>query len=218
MDTLTPPVAEPDPIDLLIPPPRPWWVRLVVALVAVGLVGTCSVLVGFGYLVPRPECCGSGSGSSDIVLSPEGDSVIVHAYAFNSSGRDLMIESIDVDLPGARVLGSTVNRVPRNGGRYELGRGESVPTMWPGHGSVRIAIEFVPESCRSTAPDWGRITVQLDVVNAWLPSIDRSYRLPDPVVDGPSSMSVWPPDDSIDWYAMDDPLEVACRLLETAPS
>lgn len=217
MDTLTPPVAEPDPIDLLIPPPRTWWVRLVVALVVVGLVGTCSFLVGFGYLVPRPDCCGSGSGTADIVLSPERDSVIVHTRAVNSSGRDLTIESIDVDLPGAHVLSTTVNRVPRDGGRYELGRGESIPAMWSGRGSVRIAIEFVPESCRWPEQEWGRVTVQLDVVNAWLPSIDRSYRMPEPVASR-SSVTVWPPDDSTDWYAMDDPLQLACALLAAEPS
>lgn len=218
MDTLTRPVDEPDPIDLLIPPPRPWWVRLVVALVAVGVVGTCSFLVGYGYLYPRPDCCGSGSGAGDLVLSPGGESVIVHAYAFNSSGRDLTIESADVDLPGARVVDVTLNEGAWDG-PPNLGRGEELPAVWFGGRSSRISIEFVPESCEAPASDWGSVSLQLDVVNAWLPSIDRTYDLPDPVVsEGNGGVMVWPPDDSTNWYAMDDPLEIACRLLEAAPS
>jgi hypothetical protein len=218
MDTLIRSLDEPDPIDLLIPPPRPWWVRLVVALVAVGLVGTCSFLVGFGYAYPRPDCCGSGSGSAHMVLAPEGESVIVHAYAFNSSGRDLMIESADVDLPGARVLDVTLNDEPWNG-TPDLGRGAALPAVWPGGRSSRIAIEFVPESCVGATDSWGSVSLRLDVVNAWLPSIDRTYDLPDPVAEaGSNDVLVWPPDDASDGYAMDEPLEIACRLLDDAPS
>jgi hypothetical protein len=218
MDTLTPPVDEPDPIDLLIPPPRPWWMRLLVALVAVGAVGACSFLVGFGYLYPRPDCCGSGSGAADLVLAPDSESVIVHAYAFNSSSRDLTIESAEVDLPGARVVNVTLNDEAWNGAP-NLGRGEALPAVWSGGGSGRISIEFVPESCDAPLGDWGSLTLRLDVVNAWLPSIDRTFDLPDPVVgEGNGGVIVWPPDDSTDWYAMDDPLEIACRLLEAAPS
>lgn len=218
MDTLTRPVDEPDPIDLLIPPPRPWWVRLVVALVAVGVVGTCSVLVGFGYVYPRPDCCGSGSGAADLVLAPEGGSVIVHAYALNSSGRDLTIESADVDLPGARVIDVTLNDEPWDG-PVSFGRGEALPAVWSGSGSAKISIEFVPESCDAPASEWGSVSLRLDVVNAWLPSVDRTYELPDPVVSaGTNDVVVWPLDGATDWYTMDDPLEIACRLLGTTPS
>lgn len=211
MDTLTAPVTDPDPIDLLIPPPRPWWVRLLVGLAVVGLVGACSWLVGFGYLYPRPECCGSGSGSSDLVLAPDAESVLVLMYAYNSSGRDLTIESADVVLPGARVLDVTLADSPWNG-PLSLAPGRALPTVWPGHQGVRLVVQFVPESCTAGSGDWGTASVRLDVVNAWLPSVDRTYELPEPVVRA-DALVVWPPDDSSDWSSIRDPLAAACGLL-----
>ena len=57
--------------------------------------------------------------------------------------------------------------------------------------------------------------LRLDVVNAWLPSIDRTYRLPEPVfeVDG-QQVNVFAPDDDQRWYEFRDPLAAACALLE----
>ncbi|MFN8022060.1 MAG: hypothetical protein U0Q03_11075 [Acidimicrobiales bacterium] len=216
MDTLTAPVTDPDPIDLLIPPPRPWWVRLLVGLVVVGLVGATAWLVGFGYVYPRPDCCGSGGGSSDMALAEGGESVFVFVYAYNSSGRDLTIDAVDAALPGARVLGVTVNSALHDG-PPELGPGTALPAVWRGHEGVRLAIRFVPESCAAGTGDWGSVSVRLDVVNAWLPSIDRTFDVPDAVVRS-GQLSVFPPDDGTDWSSVRDPLEAACRLLGIADS
>ncbi len=216
MNTLAAPPTEPDPIDQLIPPPRPWWVRLVVGLGVVVSVGTISFLVGFGYLYPRPECCGSGSGSAPMVLAPDGESVIVQAYVFNSSGRDLEILSADADLPGAQVIdvgfvdspGAAIGVVP-----------DEFPAVIGGTESGLISIRFVPVDCATDEREWGTVDLRLDVVNRWLPSIDRTYRLPDPIVDrDQQSLNVFPPDDNPRWSQLRDPLEAACALIAAVPS
>lgn len=216
MDTLTAPPTEPDPlepdpIDQLIPPPRPWWVRLVVGLGVVGAVGCVSFLFGFGYLYPRPECCGSGSGSAPMALAPDGESVIVEAYFFNSSGRALEILSADVDLPGATVLEVGFFDTPG----FQLGPDpEPFPAVVDGTESGMVAVRFVPERCSTTEAEWGSIDLRLDVVNAWLPSIDRTFRLPEPVVGvGEQTLSLFPPDDDPRWQKFRDPLAAACALL-----
>ncbi len=221
MNTLAAPPTEPDPIDQLIPPPRPWWVRLVVGLGVVVSVGTISYLVGFGYLYPRPECCGSGSGGGPMVLAPDRESVVVEAYLFNSSGRDLEILSADVDLPGAEVL--EVGLVDSSA-TVLGGSPKSLPAEIEGRASARISIRFVPLNCSTSAEErgteeWGTVDLRLDVVNRWLPSIDRTYRVPDPIVDSDQQLlNLLPPDDNPRWSDLRDPLEAACALIASIPS
>jgi len=213
MNTLTVPDTDSglDPIDQLIPPPRRWWVRLTVAIGVVLVVGFGSVLVGFGYLYPRPDCCGSGIASAQMSLTPDGQSVMVQAYVFNSSGRDINILWADVELPGARVLDVAFVDNP------DLAL--PAPTKaWPAilraTRSAWIAITFVPETCRTDVQDWGTVRLRLDVVNRWLPSIDRTYPIPGLVVGREmNQLSIWPPDDDPRWSQLQDPLEAACALL-----
>ncbi len=216
VDTLKAPHTELDPIDQLIPRPRPWWVRLVVGLGVVLAVGTVSFLVGFGYLYPKPECCGSGSGGGSMVLAPDRESVVVEAYFFNSSGRELEILSADVDLPGAQVLdvgfvdspGPAIGVVP-----------DQLPAVIGGTGSAMISIRFMPEDCSTNTTEWGTIELRLDVVNAWLPSIDRTYRLPDPVVDrDQQSLNLLPPDAEPRWSQLREPLKAACAQIAGTPA
>jgi hypothetical protein len=216
MDTLIAPTTEPDPIDQLVPPPRPWWVRLIVGLVVVSAVGVASFLVGFGYVYPRPECCGSGGGSVPMALAPDGESVIVEAYFFNSSGRSLEILSTDVDLPGATVL--DVGFADSPGAQLGVAPGR-LPAEIRGTSSGMIVVRFVPDECSTSLADWGSVDLRLDVVNEWLPSIDRTFRLPDPVVDvDGQQLSVFPPDDDPRWYEFRDPLAAACALLSGSPA
>jgi len=206
---------EPDPIDLLIPPPRPWWVRLAVGLAVVLTVGVGSFLIGFGYVYPQPECCGSGGGTVPMVLAPDGESVIVQAYFFNSSGRALEIVSADVDLPGAQVM--DVGFVDSPG--IQIGTAaKPLPAVVDGTQAGMIDIRFVPDRCSTTETEWGSVDLRLDVVNRWLPSIDRTFRLPAPVVDvdGQTS-SVFPPDEDPRWYELRDPLQAACALIAGTP-
>ncbi|MCX6520994.1 MAG: hypothetical protein NTZ21_10050 [Actinobacteria bacterium] len=224
MDTLIAPTIEPDPIDQLVPPPRPWWVRLLVGLAVVGSVGVVSFLVGFGYLYPRPDCCGSGGGTVPMALAPDGESVTVQAFVFNSSGRALDILSADVDLPGATVL--EVGFADSPGPQFGVASA-TLPTEIRGTTSGMIVIRFVPDRCSTSstadaaASDraWGTVDLRLDVVNDWLPSIDRTYRLPDPVfeVNG-QQVGVFPPDDDQRWYEFRDPLAAACALLAGTPA
>ncbi len=154
--------------------------RLVVGLGVVSAIGVASFLVGFGYVYPQPDCCGSGSGSAAMALAPDGESVIVETYVFNSSGRDLEILSADVDLPGAEVLETAFVDSP--GPVFRVGL-DQLPAVIGGTESGLISIRFAPVDCTTDEREWGTIELRLDVVNAWLPSIDRTYRLPDPVVD-----------------------------------
>lgn len=213
MNALTAPDTDPDPdpIDQLVPPPRPWWVRLTVGLGVVLVVGFGSALVGFGYVYPRPDCCGSGSGSTPMTLTPDGQAVIVQAYVFNSSGRDLDVLWATAELPGARVL--DVGFVDSADLVLPV-QTQAWPTTLGGTQSARIAITFMPETCRTDVQDWGRVRLRLDVVNRWLPSIDRTYALPEPVVGRETNqLSVLPPDDDPRWSKLQDPLEAACALL-----
>lgn len=210
MDTLT----RTDPIDVLIPPPRRWSVRLLIGAGVVGVVGFVSALVGFGYVVPRPECCGGGSGSSMMLLADDGASVAVITWFFNSSGSELRIDGAEVELPGARVL--DVELAPDQDGPVLPIAAIPFPTTLAAHDMARVMITFLPERC--TGPDdvWGEVDLELEVVNGWLPSFGRTYRLPDHVVDvGQGTLSVLPPNDDPAFASMRDPLAAACALLAT---
>ncbi len=207
----TDPDSNPDPIDQLIPPRRPWWVRLTVGLGVLLVVGVCSALVGFGYVYPRPDCCGSGSGSALMTLTPDGQAVVVQAYVFNSSGRDLNVLWATAELPGAQVLDvALVN----NADPVLPVQTQTWPATLPRTQPARIAITFVPDTCRTDVQQWGQVQLRLDVVNRFLPSIDRTYTLPDAVLDRETNqLSVFAPDNDPRWSQLQDPLEAACALL-----
>lgn len=200
-----------DPIDELIPPPRPWWVRLIVGLVIVSIVGAGAVLWGFGFVYPKPECCGSGSGSARMSLSADGTAVTVTAAFFNSSGRQLRISKASAELRGATVLG--VEMLDEQNDTFPISRTTPLPDLIDGRTLRELVITFVPTTCRDDEQPWGEVTVHLDVMNDWLPSIGRTYTLPDAVVDGgQSGLSVFPPE-GVDTSALSTPLAAACALL-----
>jgi hypothetical protein len=76
-----------------------------------------------------------------------------------------------------------------------------------------LVITFVPTTCHDDPPPWGKVTVRLDVLNGWLPSIGRTYTLPGAVVDaGQGQLSVYPPE-GLDIATLTTPLASACALL-----
>lgn len=210
MDTVT----LPDPIDQLVPPPRPWWTRLVVGVAIVGTVGVLSALFGLGYLYPRPECCGSGSGSSTLSLTPDGNAVTATTYFYNSSGRKLEILSATADLPGARVI--NISLVNDNRAYFPPQHLDRLPAIVSGTSGSRVAITFVPRTCDDRRDTWGTLDLDLDVVNGWLPSITRTYTLPDPVARA-DQLAVFPPTDEPNSPATLPPLAAACALLDGGP-
>jgi len=209
-DTLT----RPDPLDQLIPPPRPWWLRLVIALVIVGLVGVGSYLVGQGYVYPRPNCCGSSTSTPTMTLSPDGGSVLLSTFFFNSGEAALEVRGANVQLPNAHVVKVGV-AVERNGSTdlFEMG---AVPAVVPGHGTARVVVAFTPDSCVDTAAQWGTIQLRLDVHSS-LPSIERTYRVPGSVVNTSLGISLFPPNGDEKWSSLRTPLAAACALLAAKP-
>jgi hypothetical protein len=200
-----------DPIDELIPPPRPWWVRLVVGVAIVSVVGVAAALWGYGYLYPQPECCGSGDGSTVMSLTPDGNAVNGAVFFFNSSGRDLRITSASADLPGATVLG--IELLDEQSSIFTTSRTTPLPAVIDGTTSRHLVIMFVPTTCQDDGRPWGKVSVRLDVVNDWLPSIDRTYIVPNAVVDAdPDELLVFPPDGEDDTPPT-TPLAAACALL-----
>jgi hypothetical protein len=201
----------PDPIDELIPPPRPWWVRLVVGLVIVSAVGVGAALWGYGFVSPQPGCCGSGGGSAQMSLTADGTAVTVTAVFFNSSGRELRITDASADLPGATVSG--IEMLDEDNDTFPISRTTPLPVTIGGTATRRLVITFVPTSCQVDREPWGEVTVRLDVMNGWLPSFGRTYTLPTPVFDGdPGSLSVFPPE-GVDSSRLTTPLAAACALL-----
>ena len=208
MNTLT----RTDPIDELIPPSRPLIVRLLIGIGVVGVVGLLSALVGLGFVYPQPDCCGSGGGSSMMLLADEGESVAIVTWFFNSSGRELRIDDAEVDLPGARVLDVQLAR-DQDGPVLPIAS-LPLPATVGGHELVRVVVTFVPERCSGPDDVWGEVDLDLEVVNGWLPSFGRTFRLPDPVVEvGRGTLSVLPPNDDPALSSMRDPLAAACALL-----
>lgn len=200
-----------DPIDALIPPSRPWWVRLLVGVAIVSIIGLGAGLWGFGYVYPQPDCCGSGSGSADMALAADGHAVTVTAFMFNSSGRDLRISRATANLPGATVL--RIAMLDRSNSTFPIGRTEALPAVVDGRTSRSLVITFVPTTCQDDPKPWGSVQVHLDVVNEWWPSFGRTYTIADPVVDhSQHTLSVWSPDQA--GSAMPTtPLAAACALL-----
>ncbi len=203
--------AAADPIDALIPPPRRWWVRLTAALALVAVVGTAAILWGFGYVYPQPDCCGSASGDSPMARSLDGEAVTVTAYLFNSSGRDLRVVSATANLRGATV--SNVAVVDAEDFGYPILNTTPLPATMARHDHVRLAITFTPDRCTDDDKPWGTVTTRLEVVNSWLPSIGRTFVLPDPIYQrGQFSISTFEPE-GVDMSSVRTPLAAACRLL-----
>lgn len=205
-----------DPIDELIPRPRRHLTRFGIAVGVLSVVGLLSFAFGFGYAYPRPECCGSGSGSAPVSLNEAGDAVIVSAYFFNSSGRDLEVTAASARLEGARVV--STGFLPEDYPSVMPFEPEPFPGVVPGHSSARIAIEFVPERCDGESLPWGSTAVDLRVVNSWVPSFGRTYELPDALVGGPAEpLDVFPPAGRDVASTMTTPLAAACALLGIEP-
>ena len=203
---------EADPLDALIPPPRSKWARLAIGFVIVVVIGGGAFAWGFGHIVPQPGCCGSGSSSALMSLSPDGDAVTITATFYNSSGRDLTIRSASADLPGAEVLGIAL--LDPDNDSYPTDNVHPFPAETPAHGLDRLLITFVPTACSDTGEPWGTVTVDLTVANAWGPSFGRSYELPDPVVaDAADDLAVFAPAFLDNQPYQRTPLAAACALL-----
>jgi hypothetical protein len=199
---------DPDPIDELIPPPHRWWVRFAVGLVVVLTTGVGAVLWGFGFVYPKPDCCGGGSGGALMSLSEDRQAVRVTAYFFNSSGRDLLITDASADLPGATVTSIAI--ADEDHSPFPILHANPLPFTIAGTGSRRLLITFVPTTCQDDGKPWGTVTVGLDVINGWLPSSHRDYQLPNPVVGSEqSTLGVILPDGT----TLTTPLAAACALL-----
>ncbi len=200
------PVGAADPIDLLIPAPRPWWFRLIAGAVTVGLVGVVAFLWGFGFLYPRPDCCGDGSGGSIMSLSPDAAAVTVTASFYNSSGRELIVDSARVELPGAEVRDVSV--LDPDNDVYPTDNTSPLPTTARGHDFARFLITFVPTTCVDDGNEsWGELSVDLDVAGWW--SIDRRHEFA--VVEQRQDLNVLPPE-GVD-NPPQTPLAAACALL-----
>lgn len=197
-----------DPIDALLPRPRPTWVRLLIGLVIVGSVGAIGFLWGQGYIRPQPDCCGGGGGSSNLSLTTDGEAVTIDAYFFNSSGRDLIIRSATAELPGADVL--DVQVLPDSDGRqYPVPNAEEFPARVQGRGYRQVLVTFVPLDCSAMVSPWGSVTLELDVDSGWLPSIGASHDIA--VLQQQSDLSVFPP--AAITVVRPGPLGAACDLL-----
>ncbi|MEY2554153.1 MAG: hypothetical protein QOC57_2013 [Ilumatobacteraceae bacterium] len=199
-----------DPIDQLIPPPRPWWVRLAIGLAIVAVVGFGSALWRAGYVYPKPECCGSGSGGTRMSLTDDGTAVMITKMFYNSSGRRLKISAASAELPGASVLGLAILEEPDP---YPIIRTAPLPAEVDGAAYRSLAITFVPTSCHDQQPPWGKVTVKLDVIHEIWPSVSRTYTVPGAVFETSNGAMSVTPTEGIDTTTLTTPLAVACALL-----
>jgi hypothetical protein len=215
--TDAPPLApSDDSIDRLIPPPRPWWLRLTTAALLVGAIAFAGWLWNFGHIRPEPDCCGSGSAGPSLGLGSEPGTVAITAHFFNSSGRDVMVTGVDADLPGATV----VSVAPYSKGlAYDMPPTElaPLPLRVEAHSSHWFAVTFRPDRCTDDRTDWGALVLDLEIADdPWWPTIGRTFRNPEPIVSaGPESLSILPPatmDDVLAGQTL-GVLEAACRLL-----
>lgn len=204
-----------DPLDELIPPPRRGLARLAISLAIVTMVGAIAYLWGFGYLYPKPECCGSGNSGTLMAVTPDAKAVTVTASFYNSSGRPLRINSATAELAEAKV--TNIELLPTDDGfRLPAIATTALPATVAGHSFNHVLITFTPTSCVDQASSWGTVTLQLDVQTS-LPSIGRSFHLPDPVFGPNNQLSVFPPPPlSLD-NTPRTPLGAACALLAAAP-
>jgi hypothetical protein len=198
-------------IDLLIPRPRPWWVRLIIGIVVVAVAGIGAYLWGYGYITPQPDCCGGGGGSVMMGLAPNREAVTVTAFFYNSSQSDIVINAASASLPQAKVLDIAM-LADRNQSNIAVTDVTAFPAVVPAHTPARLLITFVPDSCVDTnLDDWGTVTTELDIADSALPSIGRSYRLPGSVVQA-GNLSVFWPEGTLEGRPT-TPLAAACELL-----
>ncbi len=207
----TEPRLESDPIDALVPAPRPTWARLAIGIAITALVGTVAFLWGFGFLFPQPGCCGTGGSSAVLALTEDGRAVTITASLYNSSGRDLTIDSATADLPGADVLGITL--VDRDNYSYPTRNVSPLPAGAPARDLSRLLITFVPTTCEDTTDTWGSVTVDLSVADSPFPSFGRTYELPDPVFGSAGNLAVFAPESLQETSLPQRPLAAACALL-----
>lgn len=210
----------PDPVDALVPRPRSLAVRLAFAVVLLATVGAAAWSYGFGRVYPQPDCCGTTARSPMMVTTRDGTAVQLGVVVGNSSNTALRIDAADVELADAEVL--DVGVVPswgvEGGGRMPF-EAEPFPAPFGARGEAMIVVTFVPTSCefdagRDIHPDWGEMTLDLDVVdNGLLPAFGRSYRLPGALVQaGGPPLGVFPIGDQPQ-PTTNNPIVAACALL-----
>lgn len=232
--TLTKQRPATDPIDQLMPAPRPWWLRLIAALAVLGAVGFLAWLWAVGYLRPAPDCCGSGSASAHLTPTADGGAVMISAYFFNSSPADVVVTGGSADVPRAQLLG--VAPLTEDGDMRSPFRTTQFPVTVPGHGHLRLAVTFRPTECPPETPQvpeggnssglgtvmntppedrrpWGRLTLDLETPDRWLPTVGRSFELDDYLASGqPNELIVITP--ARRFTPAENPaLHAACTLL-----
>jgi hypothetical protein len=209
-----------DPIDALVPRPRPFAVRLAIGAAVVGLVGCGAWLFGSGSVYPQPDCCGSTGGDAQMSLTDARDAVQISMLVGNSSRSRVRIDGGRAVLPGAEVVDvGAVAWGPSLGFRVPF-QPQPFPAPIDANGALRVIVTFVPTSCEPAtirAVDgnaWGELWLDLEVDdNGPLPSFGRRYRVPGHVVEaGQRSLSLFASDDGPSPRA-DHPLAAACELL-----
>lgn len=206
--------ADEELIDLLIPHPRGWLVRLIIGALVTCAVGVGAYLWGYGYVYPRPESRGSSSGGTTMGLTSDGTAVFVTAILYNSSPQDLLISAATASLPGATVR--NVNVATESGFFPPFQDLAEIPAVVRAESLQQIVVSFVPVGCidDSNEQGWGSIVIELEIFNSWLPTFSRSYELPDPVwTAGSGNVSVFWPDEQTAGRAT-TPLAAACELLK----
>jgi hypothetical protein len=185
----------------------------VFGLLIVGLAGVTASLVGFGYVTPTPDCCDSGGGTPVLGLAADRESVILLVSLSNPSGRSLIVERADVDLPGARVLDVAIDVDDPSGPRFPPAP-MAPPVVLTGNASAQLVIRFVPDDCRWNSFDpWGSAVLHLEVDHDLLPSIGRDVRFGALVDPGRNDLLVLPPQGADAAASMRDPLMAACAML-----
>ncbi len=204
-----------DPIDVLLPPPRPWWARLAFAAVIIVGTGMAGYQLHVGALRPSPNCCGSGGSSAQMGQSLQPEAATVTAYFYNSSPRSIVITNATAELEGATVVDVSPYT---DAGSYEMPPRSlaDLPFVVEANSDTRLAITFTPDRCddQSDGQDWGLVQLDLAVAgNPWYPTFSRAVSIP--VLDaGSDQLSVMPPAEYDDEFASPrGPLESACILV-----
>lgn len=217
MSTTSAPVrsADADPIDRLVPPPRPKSIRLLAAIAIVALVGVFGYMWQFGVIRPAPDCCGSSGSSTVLGRSNEADAVTIVVTFHNSSSRAIDVNGARAELPDATVV--DIAPYPDEPG-YSVppARLDQFPMTVAPNGELIMALTFSPDGCDSPPPGDGWGLVQLDLAVAgdrWFPTLGRTFDITafDP---GSGGLTVLPPAgfDDVN-FDTGNPVAVACTLL-----